>query len=92
MSEVICYEQPVNERIRALLRLEFLFQKLDHALAGTSTWDSRAALQGLFAILEVTRRNEFKKELLQELERHAARLNRLERNADVDVQALTAVL
>lgn len=92
MSEVICYEQPLNERIRAFLRLEFLFQQVDHALAGATTWDSRAALRGLFDILEVTRRNEFKQELLQELQRHATRLNSFERNAEVDVQALSTVL
>ena len=50
MSQPICYEQPLNERARALLRLEFLFQQVDHAMAGDSTWDSRAALQGLFAV------------------------------------------
>ena len=92
MSELICYEQPLNERNRVLLRLEFLFQQLDHALVGTSTWDSRAALQGLFDILEVTRRNELKKELLQELQRHELRLNRLGCNAEVDTAALTQVL
>ncbi len=92
MSQPVCYEQPLNERTRALLRLEFLFQQVDHALAGQSIWDSRAALQGLFDILAVTGRNEFKKELLKELERHAATLGRLRHGVGVDVQALSAVL
>ena len=92
MSQPVCYEQPLNERTRALLRLEFLFQQVDHALAGQSTWDSRAALQGLFDILAVTGRNEFKKELLKELERHATTLGRLRQSVGVDAQALSAVL
>lgn len=92
MSQAICYEQPLNERVRALLRLEFLFQQVDHAMAGHSTWDSRAALQGLFDILAVTGRNEFKKELLKELERHTATLGRLRQSPGVDALALLDVL
>lgn len=92
MSQAICYEQPLNERARALLRLEFLFQHVDHALAGCATWDSRAALQGLFDILAVTGRNEFKKELLKELERHAATLGRLRQSPGVDTLMLSDVL
>jgi cell division protein ZapD len=92
VSQPICYEQPLNERARALLRLEFLFQQVDHAMAGNSTGDSRAALQGLFDILALTGRNEFKKELLKELERHAATLGRLRQSPDVDALALSDVL
>jgi cell division protein ZapD len=84
VSQATCYEQPLNERARALLRLEFLFQHIDHAMVGPLIWDSRAALQGLFDILAVTGRNEFKKELLKELERHAATLNRLRQTPGVD--------
>lgn len=92
MSQATCYEQPLNERARALLRLEFLFQHIDHAMVGHSIWDSRAALQGLFDILAVTGRNEFKKELLKELERHATTLNRLRQTPGVDTFALSDIL
>lgn len=92
MSQPICYEQPLNERVRSLLRLEFLFHQVDHALAGYSTWDSRTALLGLFDILAVTGRNEFKGELLKELERHAATLNRLRQSPGIDSDTLSAVL
>jgi len=92
VSQSICYEQPLNERARALLRLEFLFQQIHHALSGPSTWDSRAALQGLFDILAVTGRNEFKKELLKELERHASTLGRLRQSPGIDETTLSSVL
>jgi cell division protein ZapD len=92
LSQSICYEQPLNERARALLRLEFLFQQIHHALAGLSTWDSRVALHGLFDILAVTGRNEFKKELLKELERHANTLGRLRQSPEIDAAALSSVL
>lgn len=92
MSQSVCYEQPLNERVRALLRLEFLFQQVDQALDGSSTWDNRTALQGLFDILALTGRNEFKGDLLKELERHAATLNRLRLTPGVHTGTLDRVL
>lgn len=92
MLQTTCYEQPLNERIRALLRLEFLFQQVEHASSGTSTWDSRMALQGLFDILDLTGRNEFKRELLKELERHAATLGRLRPTPGIDAATLDDIL
>jgi len=92
VPQTICYEQPLNERARSLLRLEFLFHQVAHSLAGLSTWDSRAALQGLFDILALTGRNEFKGDLLKELERHAAALNRLRLNPGVHAATLDQVL
>jgi len=92
VSQRVCYEQPLNERARALLRLEFLFQQVDHALDGHSIWDSRAALQSLFDILALTGRNEFKRDLLKELERLATTLNRLRLTPGVHAGALDRVL
>ena len=92
MPQTVCYEQPLNERARSLLRLEFLFRQVNYTIAGQSTWDSRAALQGLFDILALTGRNEFKRELLKELERHAATLNRLRPNPGVHAATLDRVL
>jgi cell division protein ZapD len=88
----VCYEQPLNERIRVLLRLEFLFQQVEHATDGASIWDSRLALQGLFDILDLAGRNEFKGELLKELERHATNLGRLRQTPGVQVVTLDRVL
>ncbi len=94
MLQTTCYEQPLNERIRALLRLEFLFQQIEHATvsADASVWGSRMALQGLLDILDLTGRNEFKGELLKELERHAAALGRLRQTSGIDVAALDQTL
>lgn len=35
------YEQPLNERIRSMLRLEFLFERASYRLEGSSIWDSQ---------------------------------------------------
>ncbi len=92
MSQSACYEQPLNERVRALLRLEFLFHQVDHALDGCSTWSSRAALQGLFDILALTGRDDLKRGLLKELERFAAILKRLRHVPTVHVAMVDSVL
>jgi hypothetical protein len=42
--EKILYEQPLNERIRSFLRLEYLFQQAAYHLSRQSEWDSRATL------------------------------------------------
>jgi len=92
VSRTICYEQPLNERARLLLRLEFLFRQAHHAAGGHSVWDSRMALQGLFDILALTGRNEFKGELLKELDRHAATLNRLRQTPGIHEETLDHIL
>ncbi len=92
MANLICYEQPLNERIRTLLRLEFLFHQLAHAITGQSEWDSRAALQALLEILEITAHNDIKSELIKELERQAGLLSRLRRTPGVDSETLDGVL
>ncbi|HHW75902.1 MAG TPA: cell division protein ZapD [Xanthomonadaceae bacterium] len=92
MPQTVCYEQPLNERVRSLLRLEFLFQQVNHALTGHSSWDSRVALHGLFDLLALTGRTEFKGELLKELERHATTLSRLRQSPGVHEATLDNVL
>lgn len=92
MPQTVCYEQPLNERVRALLRLEHLFQQVEHGINGQTAWDTRNALQGLFDILALTSRNEFKRELLKELDRQAMAFNRLRQAPGIDTDRLDNVL
>ncbi len=88
----IIYEQPLNERIRSLLRLEFLFQQTAYCLRGQSVWESREALNGLLDILDITSRTDIKNEVLMELDRHTESLRRLDRVAGVDRERLSQIL
>lgn len=88
----ICYEHPLNERIRSLLRLEFLFQQFRHSAAGTSEWDGRTALLSLVEIIDLASRSELKSELARELERQAIALNRLKHSHGVNIDTLESVL
>jgi len=88
----LIYEQPLNERIRSFLRLEFLFREVRHHLAGATEWDSRSTLSGLLEIMAIFGRSDLKSEVMKELERHTANLARLERNPDVNASQLTELL
>lgn len=77
MPEQVIYEQPLNERIRTLLRLEFLFEQANAHTYRHSTWDSRAAINTLFDIIDVFSRADLKTEIMKELERQAVFLEKL---------------
>lgn len=86
------YEFPLNERIRVFMRLEHLFQKLNHFMAGTSVFDNRAAISVLIDILMIFNRNNLKTVLLKELDRHSKNLNQIASSQGVDTNKLTQTL
>lgn len=89
---MICYEQPLHERVRTFLRLEFLFNAARHALEGEAHWDSRAVVARLLEVLSLLGRGDLRSEVIKELERHGAMLNRLVANPGVDEGRLLALL
>lgn len=89
---MICYEHPLNERIRTLLRLEDLFNKVDFFLARDTPVEHHAALVALFEILDVTGRADIKSDLLQELERQRSLLEGLRKNPEISEEALNHIL
>lgn len=91
-SNKILYEYPFSERVRTLLRLEDLFEKLAYFSAQAHHFCHHTALVTLFEILEVTSRADLKSDLLQELERHKQTLLTLRNNPQVSESALAAVL
>jgi cell division protein ZapD len=89
---VILYEYPFTERVRSLLRLEDLFDKLGYFVEQSHAYCHHAALMALFEILEVTSRTDLKGDLLQELERQRQALQALRNNPQVAQETLAAVL
>ncbi len=89
---VVLYEYPFSERVRTLLRLEDLFDKLGYFCAQQHSYCHHTALLTLFEILEVTSRADLKSDLLQELERHKQSLLALRSNPQVAEEALAEVL
>lgn len=89
---VITYEHPLGERVRTLLRLEDLFDKIGHFGQAGSARDHHVALITLFEIQEVTSRTDLKFDLVQELERQRQILLSFRNNPDISEQALSGAL
>jgi cell division protein ZapD len=89
---VISYEFPLNERIRTLLRLEDLYERITHFIDRGTSDDHHAALGVLFEILEVAGRADLKADLLQEMERQKRLLSALRNNPEISEDALDSVL
>ncbi|MDE2234034.1 MAG: cell division protein ZapD [Gammaproteobacteria bacterium] len=91
-AEWLVYEQPLTERVRTFLRLEFLFEECSHHLGLTSAWNSRAAISALLEISALLTRGDVRTEVLKELERCLLFLGRLQDSPEVDGGRLQSVL
>jgi len=91
MKKVI-YEHPLNERIRNLLRLEYLLAGLLYHIKGPTEWDSRAVIKNLIEILDFTNRFDYKIELTKQLELHALVLERWQRTPQIDTDRLADLI
>ncbi|MEL7448283.1 MAG: cell division protein ZapD [Pseudomonadota bacterium] len=91
-DELVVYEQPLNEKMRTLLRLEFLFRQTEHHAAGDSSWESRAAIGSLLDILSILTRGDVRKDVLKELERHAGALGQFRSRQGVDTKRLGVLM
>lgn len=89
---MISYEYPLSERVRTLLRLEDLYERVEYFLAKSDSLEHHIALLSLFEILEVSSRADLKSDLLQELERQKQTLESLRDNPEISEEALDNVL
>ncbi|MFM8480611.1 MAG: cell division protein ZapD [Gammaproteobacteria bacterium] len=88
----LVFEQPLNERMRAYLRIDFLYnQALFHAHS-RSQWDSRAAITSLLDILAIITRSDARADVLKELERQIAVYTEFQRRPNIDVDRLQALV
>ena len=89
---LILYEYPFSERIRTLLRLEDLFDKLEYFLQQPHPQAHHVVLVTLFEILEVAGRAELKSDLRQELERQRQTLVAYRNNPAIESDTLEEIL
>ena len=89
---MITYEFPLSERVRTLLRLEDLFDKMAHFSVAEQALEHHVALSTLFEILEVAGRADLKFDLVQELERQRQILLSFRNNPDISEDALQGAL
>jgi cell division protein ZapD len=92
LRTVISYEYPLSERVRTLLRLEDLYDRVEYFIAKNEPLEHHIALLSVFEILEVSSRADLKSDLLQELERQKQTLEVLRDNPEISEEALDNVL
>jgi len=88
----VTFEQPLNERIRAFLRADFLFRQLAHTLCSQSTWDTRTTINTMVDILSIFNRADLKTEIIKELDRLSTNLSIIEKRPGVDHRKLSQIL
>ena len=91
-GSVITYEYPLNERVRTLLRLEDLYDRVSFFLGEQDPHGHHACLTSMFEILEVASRADLKSDLLQELDRQRTFLEALRTNPAISEDKLNGVL
>jgi cell division protein ZapD len=88
----LIFEQPLNERMRTFLRLDYLYNQALYHNEKASQWGSRAAVGSLIDILAISTRSDVRSDVLKEIERHLTQLSDFENKAGVDGGRLRALI
>lgn len=88
----LVFEQPLNERMRTFLRIDFLYGQASYHNDRASEWGSRAAVASLIDILAITSRGDARADALKELERQLTLLNDFQAKPNVDTGRLRSVM
>jgi cell division protein ZapD len=82
------YEQPINERMRTFMRLEFLYQQMLYNSELEADWATRAATSSLLEIMAILTRGDVRSDVMKELDHQIEGLQRFESQPEVDEQRL----
>jgi cell division protein ZapD len=86
------YEQPVSERMRTFMRLEFLYRQMLYNSELESNWATRATINGLLEILAILSRGDVRSEVHKELDLQLDVLQRYKSQPGVDSRRLDTLI
>jgi cell division protein ZapD len=86
------YEQPLSERMRTFMRIEFLYQQLLYNCELEPDWATRAAIATLLDIVAILGRGDVRSDVYKELDRQIESLQQYESQPEVDSRRLDALL
>jgi cell division protein ZapD len=89
---LIKFEQPLTERMRTFLRIEFLYEQMLFHVDEPTSFGSRAAVTVLLEILTILGRGDVRADVIKELERHGEQLARYKSQPGVDPARLTGLI
>lgn len=83
-AEMAHYEQPLSERMRTFLRLEFLYQQMLYNCDKEADWATRATISTLLEILAILSRGDVRSDVHKELDHQIGILERYQSHTGVD--------
>lgn len=89
---MILYEYPCNERVRTLLRVEYLFDRLFYFAKGEDARCHQIAMTTLFDLLDICERADIRTAVMQDMDRHRSALSGLREHPGVDKPTLDRLL
>jgi cell division protein ZapD len=90
-TQTIIYEQPLNEVIRVCLRLEQLFEQINHHLTDQTILGTRQIISFIINVLQLLDRPDLKAKLAKELSHHLANLMRYDNMPEIDAEKLNQI-
>lgn len=91
-SDVMHYEQPLSERMRTFLRLEFLYQQMLYNNEQEADWATRATIATLLEVLAILSRGDVRSDLHKELDQQLGILERFQSQPGVDSGRLDSLI
>jgi cell division protein ZapD len=91
-DRTLIFEQPLNERMRTFLRLDFLYSQALYHNEAASQWGTRAAVSSLIDILAIVSRSDVRSDALKELERQLTLLGEFQSKPGVDTNRLKSLI
>lgn len=92
MKKKTIYEQPLNDRVRNLLKLEQLFAAITYHMTSPAVWDNRSVVSHMIELLDFLPRLDLKTEILDNLARYVQILGRWQQEPNVDKKLLEQLL
>jgi len=83
-AAVLHYEQPLSERMRTFLRLEFLYQQILYNCEEEADWATRATIGTLLEVLAILSRGDVRSDVHKELDHQLGILERFQSQPGVD--------
>lgn len=86
------YEQPVSERMRTFMRLEFLYQQMLYNSELETDWATRATVASLLEIMAILTRGDVRSDAHKELDQQLCLLQRFQSQPGVDSRRLESLI
>tara|TARA_B100000482_G_scaffold170531_1_gene136946 strand:+ start:384 stop:1151 length:768 start_codon:yes stop_codon:yes gene_type:complete len=91
-NQVSIYEEPVQEKIRKFIKIEFLFNKLFYFKHKENKNDNYIALLALCELYEILSRSDIKSELIREIENQNHYFKKIKEIPEANSEKLSSVL